>query len=95
MYGDLAILWCGPNQKQGRNFLLAVNKTTGETVWEHDEKVGSWGTPLIAKIDGRDQLLLSIVPHRPIGSTQFLATPSQLWSGQAGGTFGRPSRNRD
>jgi hypothetical protein len=63
LYGDLAILWCGPNQKKGRNFLLAVNKKTGKTVWEHDEKVGSWGTPLIVNIGGRDQLLLSVVPH--------------------------------
>lgn len=63
LYGDLAILWCGPNEGKGRNFLLAVNSTTGETVWEHNEKVGSWGTPLIAKVEGRDQLLLSVVPH--------------------------------
>jgi outer membrane protein assembly factor BamB len=63
LYGDLAILWCGPNEKSGRNFLLAVNKQTGKTVWEHDEKSGSWGTPLITKIEGRDQLLLGMSPH--------------------------------
>ncbi len=63
LYGELALLWCGPNQKQGRNFLLAVNKKTGETVWEHDEKEGSWGTPLIINSGGRDQLLLSTIPH--------------------------------
>ncbi len=62
LYGDLAILWCGPNQKEGRNFLLAVKKQTGETVWEHDEKAGSWSTPLIINANGRDQLLLSTVP---------------------------------
>lgn len=58
LYGDLAILWCGPNESKGRNFLLAVNKKTGETVWEHDEPYGSWSTPLIAKVNGQDQLLL-------------------------------------
>ena len=63
LHGDLAILWCGPNETKGRNFLLAVNKTTGETVWEHDEQAGSWGTPLITDVAGRDQLLLSTVPH--------------------------------
>jgi outer membrane protein assembly factor BamB len=63
LYGDMAILWCGPNQKEGRNYLLAVNKRTGETIWEHDEKVGSWGTPLIVNVEGQDQLLLSLVPH--------------------------------
>lgn len=63
LYGDLAILWCGPNEKQGRNFLLAVNKETGKTVWEHEEKDGSWGTPLIIKHEGQDQLLLATTPH--------------------------------
>src|SRR5215207_2242416 len=41
LYGDLAILWCGPNRKEGRNFLLAVDKKTGKTVWEHDESFAS------------------------------------------------------
>ena len=62
LYGDLVILWCGPNEK-GRNFLLATSKATGETVWEHDEKNGSWGTPPIVNFEGQDQLLLSTVPH--------------------------------
>ena len=60
IYGDLAIQWCGPNETKGRNFLLAVNKKTGETVWEHDEKEGSWATPLITKVDGKDQLILGV-----------------------------------
>lgn len=63
IYGETAILWCGPNEKQGRNFLLSVNKETGETVWEHDEKFGSWGTPLIIQHDGKDQLLLGTRPE--------------------------------
>ena len=62
IYQDLVIQWCGPNEK-GRNYLIAMNKKTGETVWEVDEKNGSWGTPLIAKVDGKDQLLLSTVPY--------------------------------
>ena len=57
LYNDLCILWCGPNEKQGRNFLLAVDKKTGTTVWEKDEKAGSWGTPTLAKLDGQDHLL--------------------------------------
>jgi outer membrane protein assembly factor BamB len=63
IYGDTAILWCGPNEKAGRNFLLSVNKETGETVWEHDEKFGSWGTPLIIKHDGKELLLLGTQPN--------------------------------
>jgi outer membrane protein assembly factor BamB len=88
LYGDLCILWCGPNslppkeddqnkeptkekdkgkakgpkQKGARNFLLAVDKKTGKTVWEHDEKNGSWSTPLIVKVNGQDQLLLGFGP---------------------------------
>lgn len=76
LYGDLAILWCGPNERQGRNVLLAVNKQTGATVWERDEKVGSWGTPLITRIDGRDQLLLGMVPHLKAYDPQ---TGQDLW----------------
>ena len=60
LYGDLAIQWCGPNEKVGRNFLIAMNKTTGETVWEHDEKEGSWATPLVTKIGGADQMVLGV-----------------------------------
>jgi outer membrane protein assembly factor BamB len=45
-----------------RNFLLAVDKGTGKTVWEHDEKFGSWSTPLLIKHGGRDQLLLGTGP---------------------------------
>jgi outer membrane protein assembly factor BamB len=60
LYGDTVIQWCGPNENKGRNFLLAVNKKTGETVWEQDEKFGSWSTPLITKVQGQDQLLLAM-----------------------------------
>lgn len=58
LYGDLAILWCGPNDPKGRNYLLAVNKRTGETVWEQDQTYGSWSTPLIARVNDQDQLML-------------------------------------
>lgn len=60
LYQDLAILWCGPNQNKGRNFLLAVDKRTGKTAWEHDEKTGSWSTPLLINHKGQDQLLLGM-----------------------------------
>jgi outer membrane protein assembly factor BamB len=58
LYHDLCILWCGPNEQgNGGNYLLAVNKKTGETVWRKDEKAGSWGTPTIVEVDGKDQML--------------------------------------
>jgi outer membrane protein assembly factor BamB len=59
IYGDLVIQWCGPNESKGRNFLLAVKKTTGETVWESQQTYGSWSTPLIVKVGGEDQMLLA------------------------------------
>jgi outer membrane protein assembly factor BamB len=62
LYGDTVIQWCGPNEKQGRNFLLAMNKATGKTVWEHDEKDGSWATPVVVKADGQDQLVFGTGP---------------------------------
>jgi outer membrane protein assembly factor BamB len=58
LHGDMAILWCGPNETEGRNFLLAVNKKTGKTVWEQDEPTGSWSTPLLINVNGQDQLVL-------------------------------------
>jgi len=65
LYEDLCILWCGPGDKQ---FVLAVNKKTGAKVWEHQEPagdgkkfIGSWSTPILAKVGGKDQLLLSVV----------------------------------
>src|SRR4051812_42451650 len=61
LYKDLAILWCGPNASaKDRNFLLAVDKKTGKTAWEHEEKGGSWGTPLITKVGDKDHLILGI-----------------------------------
>lgn len=68
LHGDLAILWCGPGERQ---FLLAVNKKTGEFAWEHNEPggadgmkkgawIGSWSTPILVKVNGADQLLLSV-----------------------------------
>jgi outer membrane protein assembly factor BamB len=90
LYGDLAILWCGPNEKKGRNFLLAVNKKTGKTVWEKDQTYGSWSTPLIVKINGRDQLLLGQsqdVKGAPESRNGYLRgfdpkTGKELWSCQ-------------
>jgi outer membrane protein assembly factor BamB len=57
IYGDLAILWCGPNEGKG-NYLLAVNKETGKTVWSEDQSYGSWSTPLIVKVKDKDHLLV-------------------------------------
>jgi outer membrane protein assembly factor BamB len=74
LYGELAILWCGPDAKHTR--LLAVDKKSGTTVWEHREVNGSWSTPLIVAVDGQHQLLLSM----PDGFKGFdPRTGKELW----------------
>lgn len=84
LYRDMAILWCGPNEKEGRNFLLAVNKKTGATVWEHDDLGGSWSTPVIVSVKGQDQLFLA-VPGKQLTDPGTLKgfdprTGKELWS---------------
>ncbi len=87
IYGEWVILWCGPNDAKGRNFLLAVNKATGKTVWEHDHTYGSWSTPIITKVNEQDQLILGYsrdVKGQPEGKTGFLygfdpKTGKEIW----------------
>lgn len=72
-YQDLVINNCGPGE---RTFLIALDKRTGKEVWRTNEEggdsglgegrrkwIGSWSTPIIAKIDGRDQLVVSFPRH--------------------------------
>lgn len=84
LWKNLAILWCGPGSQQT---LLAVDKTTGKTVWEHKEPggngtetrpyVGSWSTPIVVPVDGHDELILT-VPGKVKGFDP--ATGKELWS---------------
>jgi outer membrane protein assembly factor BamB len=85
IYGDLAILWCGPGDRQ---FLLAVNKKTGDTVWEtpvpggkfgKDPKdwLGSWSTPIIIRVEDHDELIVG-VPRQLKGLDP--KTGKELWS---------------
>jgi outer membrane protein assembly factor BamB len=64
LYENLVILQCGPGERQ---FLLALDKATGKPAWKHDEPgvkadgySGSWSTPVIAKINGRDELIVCV-----------------------------------
>jgi outer membrane protein assembly factor BamB len=86
LYGELAILWCGPGERQ---FLLALDKKTGKEVWKRDEPggasglggnkswIGSWSTPIVAKIGGLDHLVLS-VPDKVKAFDP--TTGNELWS---------------
>jgi outer membrane protein assembly factor BamB len=89
IFGDLVILWCGVNENaKNRNYLLAVEKKTGKTVWQHDEQFGSWCTPVTTKVDGKDQLVLAQsrdVKGQPEDKTGFLKgfdpkSGKELWS---------------
>jgi outer membrane protein assembly factor BamB len=87
LYGDLVILWVGPGERQT---LLAVHRADGKTAWEHDEPggksgldndsknwVGSWSTPLIARVGDHDELILG-VPEKLKGFDP--KTGEELWS---------------
>jgi outer membrane protein assembly factor BamB len=67
LYQNLVILWAGPGERQ---FLIALDKTTGKKAWQHDEPggksgvgtsdwVASWATPLIARVADHDELILA------------------------------------
>ncbi len=92
IHGDLCFLNFGPGET---TYLLAVNKSTGETVWKHDEEtgygksadgnpksnaatfIGSWTTPVIMKVEGRDQLLMSWPKRLAAYDPQ---TGAELWT---------------
>lgn len=92
LHGDLCIQWCGPGARQ---FLIALDKRTGKKIWETTEGggdtgitskkfLGSWSTPIIAQIDGQDQLLFA-VPHKLKGYDP--KTGKELWSSTGPGNY--------
>jgi outer membrane protein assembly factor BamB len=92
LYKDLCIAWCGPGDRQ---FLVALDKRTGKKVWETVEPDGdagittrsfrgSWATPLIANVEGKDQLLFA-VPFKMKGYDPL--TGKELWSSSGPGTY--------
>lgn len=90
LFGDLCILNFGPGD---RTFLVALDKRSGQTVWQHDEPFnkegtseakpsnvdyyGSWSTPLIRNLSGRTELLMSF----PLRVCSFdPATGKEYWT---------------
>jgi outer membrane protein assembly factor BamB len=66
IHNGRVILQCGPGK---RVFVTAINLENGETLWETDEPykgekdlddVGSWSTPVIAKIGGAEQIICAM-----------------------------------
>jgi outer membrane protein assembly factor BamB len=85
--GDLCFLNFGPGKTE---FIVALDKRTGETVWRHDlpkptdEQLkadqnlrGSWSTPLVIRAGGRQELILT-VPDRVLALDPRSGKP--LWN---------------
>jgi outer membrane protein assembly factor BamB len=70
IHGDLVLINCGPGERQR---LVALDKKNGQIVWESAEPggtsgqkkpwLGSWSTPTVAVVDGREQVLVSYPHH--------------------------------
>ncbi len=86
IHGDLVINNCGPGE---RTFLVALDKKTGKEVWRTEEPggasglaagprnwIGSWSTPMLATIDGQEQLVVSF-PHHVKGYDP--KTGKEIW----------------
>jgi len=70
--GDKIILNCGPGE---RTFVTAVAAADGKTIWQMDEPggasgekgptewLGSWSTPVVTRVSGRDLILVSLPQH--------------------------------
>lgn len=85
LHGDLVLLNFGPGE---RTFLVALDKRTGGDVWRVEEPggksgdkgpsewIGSWSTPALARLHGRDELIMTwpgvVKAYRP-------ATGELLW----------------
>jgi outer membrane protein assembly factor BamB len=86
LYGDLLIIYRGPGESTN---LLALNKSTGKTVWDTPQRgknsnlFGSWATPVIMKVDGHDELIQSL-PEEIKGFNP--RTGKELWTCRGMGT---------
>ena len=73
IFGDRVIVNGGPGE---RSFVAAIDLKTGHKLWQTDEPggaedksketgswLGSWSTPVIAKIGGEDQILVTMPRH--------------------------------
>lgn len=63
LHGDHVLLNVGPGD---RTFLVALDRKSGEIVWKTEEPggrskewVGSWCTPRVVKVDGKEQVLVA------------------------------------
>ncbi len=70
IYNDMVLLHCGPG---ARIFVTAISLSDGKTIWETEEPrdgkgsrretgepMGSWSTPVVAKVNGKDQIICTM-----------------------------------
>ena len=92
IHGDGVYLNCGPGE---RTFVVAIDKRTGEPLWQTEEPggaedkspktgswLGSWSTPVVAKVDGQEQLLVNFPGHV---NAYDLKTGKILWTSDGNG----------
>ena len=74
LYGDTLIInW----DHEGRSFVIALDKRTGEPRWKVDRsEVTSWATPIVVEHDGKPQVIVSGT-HRV--RSYDLATGRVIW----------------
>jgi outer membrane protein assembly factor BamB len=76
LYKDLVILFHGPGDP---STLMALKKSTGETVWKSEEVginspvFGSWSTPVIVHAGQRDELIMPLPGDEIGGPGRFKA----------------------
>jgi outer membrane protein assembly factor BamB len=79
LHGDRVFLNVGPGD---RTYLVAIDRRSGEIVWKAEEPggkskewIGSWCTPRIVRIDGKDQLLVAwpnyVKAYDPAGGAEL------------------------
>ncbi|MCI0684221.1 MAG: PQQ-binding-like beta-propeller repeat protein [Gemmataceae bacterium] len=92
LFKGLLIVTHGPGEP---TFLIALDKRTGNTVWKRHEPAinspvfGSWSTPIILKVNGRDEMIMPFateLPSKagsPFGEGEFKgydpASGKELW----------------
>jgi len=72
IHGDVIYVNGGPGARQ---FLAAVDKNKGDVLWQTDEPggaedkdatgkwLGAWNSPVVAKVDGQEQVLMAMPGH--------------------------------
>lgn len=89
LHEDAVFFNFGPGE---RTFLIALNKKTGDTLWQHDEPggnsgesvpnqkavwVGAWSDPLVRTVEGHEELIMTY-PRRACAFDP--KTGKELWT---------------